>query len=125
MDKVIIDGVDVSECKHFYSDEMCDSEQTLSCVCVKNKECEYKQLKRLEQENERLKEEITKLSDPRYQISKVNEGYYNRMNTYKQALQEIRDITGSIIGNANATYTDFYNKLSDILDKINEVIGAE
>lgn len=42
-------------------------------------------------ENEKLKEEIKKLSDPRYQIMKVNEGYYNRMKKYKQALEEIKE----------------------------------
>lgn len=53
--KVIVDDVDVSECKHLYSDEMCDSEQTLSCKCGKNKGCEYKQLQRAKAEIEELK----------------------------------------------------------------------
>lgn len=80
----------------------------------------------LEQENERLKEEITKLSDPRYQISKVNEGYYNRMNTYKQALQEIREIVSEpCIVDENCQTCNSGCMQKDILTKINEVIGAE
>ena len=78
-----------------------------------------KELKELKAENERLKEKVEKLD-------KMTGIFSARLcQKYQQTLQEIRDMAGSIIGNANATYTDFYNKLSDILDKINEVIGAE
>lgn len=138
MDKVIIDGVDVSECDFLV---MRDDQQKCECChatgfgvicdCEMWKTCYYKQL-------QRLKEEITKLSDPRYQISKVNEGYYNRMNTYKQALQEIRDkiLSPEIIDEEtkklhtseeldNIVRWHREDKLSKIQDKINEVIGAE
>lgn len=77
---------------------------------------------KLQAENERLKEEITKLSDPRYQISKVNEGYYNRMKTYKQALQEIKDIADRTDGNHPASVI---NMVSVIRYTINSVIGVE
>lgn len=125
----------------------CKEHNTKLNFCKNNPDCYYKQLKRLErqyedvlklakenadsneyclqeleQENEKLKEEITKLSDPRYQISKVNEGYYNRMNTYKQALQEIREICKNSHTSASE---DYYRTADKIQAKINEVIGAE
>lgn len=72
--KVIVDDVDVSECKHLYSDEMCDSEQTLSCECGKNKGCEYKQLQRLEAENEKLKQVTNEsIIEQEKLVAKVNE----------------------------------------------------
>lgn len=120
--KMYIDGVDVSECKHFYSDEMCDNEQTLSCVCVKNKECEYKQLKRLQTENAELKQENEWLekevemwiyqADKRAKLSNIR---FNTAETYKQALQDIREYCEE--QNLKADYT-----ACEIIDKINEVI---
>ena len=52
--KVIIDGIDVSKCKH-YANEMCDSEEELSLDCIKNKTCVYKQIQKLKAEIEDLK----------------------------------------------------------------------
>ena len=75
MDKVIIDGVDVSECKHYKTEintEMPFGEyevQKDKCYysdieiiqnCKGNKGCMYKQLKRLQAENEKLKKELEK-----------------------------------------------------------------
>lgn len=88
-------------------------------------------IKKLKAENERLKEENKQLKKLKFKsdgielLQDANLNLHNANVKYRQALQEIREIAGSIIGNANAIYTDFYNKLSDILDKINEVIGAE
>lgn len=70
-EKIIIDGVDVAGCEFYFEDNgviapdgtperanICTSsekscENNDSCYC--NKDCYYKQLKRLEQENEELK----------------------------------------------------------------------
>lgn len=111
--KMYIDGVDVSECKHFYSDEMCDNEQTLSCVCVKNKECEYKQLKRLQTENETFK---------------TYSAIYER-DKYSQCLKEIKEIILEMCGEqCGACFIEMCNqkcRYAKIQNKINEVIGAE
>ena len=85
-------------------------------------------LQELEQENEKLKEEITKLSDPRYQIAKVNEGYYNRMIKYSQCLKEIKEIAEEWLHTPWFCFNcrnNMDDKLKEILDKINEVIGVE
>ena len=63
--KTYIDGVDVSECE-FYFDEKCRCmdasimQDFHSCPqCNSNPNCNYKQLKRKEQECKKLKETIT------------------------------------------------------------------
>lgn len=66
MGKVIIDGVDVSECDRlrtyrdwtYSSDKWCGISNDGGCECEQNPNCYYKQLQRLKKENERLKEEL-------------------------------------------------------------------
>ena len=55
-----INGIDVSECC-FYNNGKCDNPNGMACKCINNAVCYFKQLKLLEQENERLKEENGKL----------------------------------------------------------------
>lgn len=65
--EIYIDGVDVAECGYFYDEDkecsICgmgtDGEDTFCKNCEDNSNCYYKQLKRLEQENARLKNERT------------------------------------------------------------------
>lgn len=112
MDKVIIDGVDVSGCE-FFSD-MSNGKPDTICMCYKDmygfntncehnkdaKNCYYKQLKRLEQENERLKDE-------NYGLNQELLGYQKGVQAseiieLKQALQEIKEIAEySIMHNDN------------------------
>ena len=81
MDKVIIDGVDVSECEHYRAeietkmpygeyeiqkDKCYYSGIEIIQACKGIKGCIYKQLKRLEQENKELKQENERLSDSAY-----------------------------------------------------------
>lgn len=81
-EKIIIDGVDVAGCEFYFEDNgviapdrtperanICTSsekscENNDSCYC--NKDCYYKQLKRLEQENEELKEELASFMNGDY-----------------------------------------------------------
>lgn len=67
MEEKIIDGVDVAECEHHLSTGYCQLQMIFQGMVLKlpfgkhlecnlcNKECYYKQLKRLDQENEELK----------------------------------------------------------------------
>lgn len=55
MEEIIIDGVDVTGCEHRFDDNLCALLDQYFC---EDTDCYYKQLKRLEQENERLKEEV-------------------------------------------------------------------
>lgn len=55
----IINGVEVERCTHFYKDDYtCDYAENHNVFCIDYKDCHYKQRKRLEQENEKLKKEV-------------------------------------------------------------------
>ena len=137
MDKVIIDGVDVSGCMFATNTIPVDCDNN-TCFCYEDKDCYYKQLKRLQAENERLYEEkncLHKIIDRLLE----NAGYskdiasaedfedvyenmqYNRqkLSEYKQTLQEIRDIADE-----NKDTAQYRGICLSILDKINEVIGG-
>jgi len=156
--KIYVDGVDVSECKynekescHIYA-YSCDADD----FCTGNKNCYYKQLKRLQakydnlqvshsilktaylelqEENERLEAELKKYEDmAKKGLEEFKDvggcwgcGIQESLNqawadckTYRQALQEIRDIA-DIIYNTNCNYVAESHK---IIAKINEVIGG-
>lgn len=113
-EKIIIDEVDVSECKYYHY-KGC-SATGLRC---ENCTCYYKQLKRLEQENEELKEqfEIETLKN-----NDTNECVYrsNLLNKYKHALEEIKKLT--VIGiNASQCNCGLRALADDILQIISEV----
>lgn len=59
MEKIIIDNVDVSLCEYLDEDiaNGCCTNPILKCPICKGQECEYKQIKILEQEKEQLKKE--------------------------------------------------------------------
>lgn len=66
--QIIIDGVDVSECE-WIREIILDSEYICTCnlnkkisgYCKDNPNCLYKQLKRKEQENKKLRQTISKI----------------------------------------------------------------
>lgn len=92
-EKIIIDGVNVAGCEYYASDidETCrelngkyDVEVCDFCKCESVDNCYYKQLQRLKQENEELKE-IIKTNNPWHKCKNCNKDY-------KQALEEINKI---------------------------------
>lgn len=99
MKEIIIDGVDVSECygktpyKNDYGQVQCkcfrflsdDNETYLLGICEQHPYCHYKQLKRKEKECEELKNCDKTL------IYKQARNNFEKLNKYKQALQEIKD----------------------------------
>lgn len=147
-----INGIDVSECEFYFEDNgviapdgtperanICTSpekscENNDSCYC--NKDCYFKQLKRLQEENEKLKEnqccpetcehiatEIIRYSN----VCEVN-------SKYKQALEEIRVFSKNFCGDKCPFYENEYsevcneaclldNIVNPILKKINEVLN--
>lgn len=128
MDK-IIDGVDVSGCERL-ENTYCK----LGIIC-KGRDCTYKQLKRKEQECERLKKELKNNSDVLIHEMGLKDEYQSdyvfeklERQEYRQALQEIRDITREWLNNDWSCFhcrSNMDDKLRDILDKINEVIGEK
>ena len=116
-EEIIIDGVNVAGCLyHRMNNKMamcttCNSGKG-SPFCEYEKDCYYKQLQRLKQENEKLKKENAELLT----VSCLLED-----NKYRKALEEIREIAEDIV--ENDVYENSDAKAEKILDKINEVIG--
>ena len=91
-----MEDIDVSECYYLINYDppkgqgnWCGAIHKGACKiyskdCKYNENCYYKQLKRLEQENKQLKEEVEELKDV------CN---YCVMHTYKSALIDIKNIT--------------------------------
>ena len=75
--QVIIDGVDVSECKNLMQGIVpfgC-MEDRKTCSCMNNPNCLYKQLQRKEQKCEKLKQILTEIKehfDEECKLCKVN-----------------------------------------------------
>lgn len=95
-EEIIIDGVNVAGCDNLYEkDDMICVDNGIEESCQGNN-CYYKQLKRTEQENEELKEMLSK--EPKamqaFQIAysglkKENEVLWGMVKDYKTALEEI------------------------------------
>ena len=130
MSEEIIDYVDVSGCRfldEWYHCKICNELCDSKCLIVEDIECKtyddcyYKQLKRLQAENEELKAQIEQLEDfikSDGEIDHINHEYTYKL---KKALEEIREIAKIAFivcddecGNAN--------KFAEIQDKINEVL---
>jgi len=175
-EEIIIDGVNVAECEFYYEGECCQTNYkneifTKRCKCS-DKLCYYKQLKRLEQERDKLIEfciqldkakseqhlqwqqrcteirnedlkQIDELKQENKQIKKdvqlfkcldtfgesechcacrclgneFCEDADKKINTYRSALEEIRNL---VKGHKIADEV----RLKSILDKIEEVLGC-
>ena len=90
--QIIIDGVDVSGCEWIREVGLdseyictCNSPNKTSGYCKDNHNCYYKQLKRAEQECERLKREIDIRSCANIELSL-------EFKKYKKAIDEIEEI---------------------------------
>ena len=118
----IIDGIDVSSCTYAIDNSKCINAH-LNYKCENNPYCYYKEFKRLQIEYNTISYMLSCEEKDNDRLQQVYQDEHCELLKYKQALMEIREIAGSIIGDANATYTEFFEKLSNILDKINEVIA--
>lgn len=124
-EEIIIDGVDVAGCISFdknngYNiccyDDTREEKIPFANFCVENKDCYYKQLKRLEQENKELKE--------KYRLSCLKCEYKNTkadVDKYRSALEEIKTEANKF-DYWNNNLTDASNVINSILDKINEAL---
>lgn len=149
MSDKIINDIDVSECEHHYTNpvngiiyhgcaiyeqinELGYSQDTL---CEQNPNCYYKQLKRLQKENEELKARFNELYNNAEQlVNKYNKYGGNKenelveiinkttdkRNKYKQTLEEIRE---NLIKLKTNDEDDFCYEFSKLQSKINEVLN--
>ena len=139
--EIIIDGVNVAECKHFWNKqeatklELCrvnfannyfSNGIPVAEKCKKHPDCYFKQLQRLKKENTEL-------------LNIANNGgalliaEKDKTNKYKQALEEIREIINEqkptldkAISQSEFTLERLCNyeeKYIKIVDKINEVLN--
>ena len=135
--QIIIDGVDVSECKHFEDEECLNPSETVA-NCEASPNCNYKQLKRKEQECEELKkvndeknELLAKLGCPTIATARMKAlTLQQQFDQLKQALQEIKEIAESVaswgskckICELNKNCADCLDdNMQTILQKISEV----
>ena len=129
--QIIIDGVDVSGCCQYMPRYMEDYDiDTLDycryhfkpCKDVDVKYCYYKQLKRKEQENEELKEEIKHYKQIAQYHGNLSVKYTNKSAKLKQTLTEIKNIAEKENNDTKVLYnrrTD--QRMKQILQKISEV----
>ena len=82
----IYDGIDVSECEYF--DGFCEKYDT---SCDEGGNCIYKQLKRLQEENEKLKSINQNYKDRYCELYENADQLTNKTYKYKNALEEIRE----------------------------------
>ena len=101
--QIIIDGVDVSGCKHYkHNDEnsgwsSCTSKDeehihAVNPLCCEKEDCLYKQLARKTQENEELKKQLEASAEWRIKAESLNEKLESRNTRYRKALEEIKGI---------------------------------
>jgi predicted RNase H-like nuclease (RuvC/YqgF family) len=138
-EEIIIDGVNVAEChckapyKNDYGDVQCkcyrfediENNTFLFGICKQHPNCYYKQLKRLEQKNKKLKEEIQfhdkENSNLLAKRNAAQIGYDEIREVrerYRSALEEIREIVTSAFAKQRPYKEDF----AEIETKINEVL---
>ena len=123
MSEVYIDGVNVAECENYTTIEDCDGIhdlcELLDDYCSIKKNCYYKQLKRLEAENEKLKKEVENLNFYINEYKIVWE--IEKKEKYKQAFEDIKKLAELevIIFDGKAL---FPTNIQRIIDIINEVL---
>ncbi|MBO7735004.1 MAG: hypothetical protein J6S67_20750 [Methanobrevibacter sp.] len=88
MTKEIVDGVDVSGCE--YAEKSIPIDCSIdNCFCYENKNCYYKQLKRLEQELYEWKKDCEKCK--LFDIEKTNRDLLERIDKLEQELKWAND----------------------------------
>ena len=124
MEEIIIDGVDVSECKFFTQEQPHLNINCLDCLSkgdCNNSDCYYKQLKRLEQENEKLKKENQKFwkeirlrQEDEAKAMKLANEYILKEKKIKEEnkdlKQTIKDLTQSL-DDCNVDRTKLYKEI--------------
>lgn len=102
-EEIYINGVNVAGCEFFdyecsaYRQEYWESEDNTKDMCSSHHNCYYKQLKRLEQENKKLKERFNSLKEiPIYEQCKALQQENKELKIYiesnKQQIEEVETL---------------------------------
>lgn len=113
---ILIDSVNVAGCKYtngLYNGVYGCINLNLNPACSKNPNCHFKQLKRLEAENERLKMENEHLDEKEEEARH----YLNEVYKYKQALEDIKT---ELLQNNCANSKEIRSVLAIIDEVLNE-----
>ena len=119
-EEIIIDGVNVAGCDAYKDKHCMDKTSIMFCnlnICSNFPNCYYKQLKRLEQENERLKKELDLQQ-------KINLKQQDITRDYWEALEEIGKIAGGAIDIITEN-DELLNYIGCIYNKIDEVLKKD
>ena len=133
--QIIIDGVDVSWCKHYKHNDKnsgwssCTSKDeehihAVNPLCCENKDCLYKQLKRIEQECEELKKQLER-KEENYQklLNKSNKYIHNLVD---ENVQDISNLARQLeqLKAENETYKKMLED-EDVRLALNEIRTGE
>lgn len=103
-EEIIIDGVNVAECFYFIDHtppkgqgDWCGAIHKGACKvyskdCEYNKDCYYKQLKRLEQENKELKEENALLKEQLLKKSETEQAFQSLLDENKELRRKFKQV---------------------------------
>jgi hypothetical protein len=138
--EIIIDGVNIAGCGYYdakndkgnWCDLTCTQEHSPFFRCESMPYCNYKQLKRLEQENKELKVANQSLSilgtdlvsahetvrKEFFRADKNKDMWREKAEEYRSSLEEIREIVTSAFAKQRPYKEDF----AEIETKINEVL---
>ena len=127
-EKIIVDGVNVTQCFHRATNAIGKDygtycrEFTGSCVGQK---CYYKQLKRLEQENEKLKAEVDTWKYQAQKSDEMSDIDFAKQKKYKQTLEEVRSLFDAITNGELKTFNeiDAGKIILQVRKKIDEVLN--
>ena len=132
IEEIIIDEVNVVGCKHYdFENNYCDqsylgeggllknTKNPKRCECSPN--CYYKQLQRLKQENEKLKNKNIYRETCEYFKRICNEN--TLLIKYRSVLEEINLIIDEL--KQQYDYMEDYSEIKEIEKKINEVLNED
>lgn len=132
MNKTIINDIDVSECCCFENDRCLWTKRYYENnyvvpPCEAVKDCYFKQLKRLQEENKKLKEVANEAIIEHENLLINRNEFAERAEKYRQALEEIREMLETCLKFTTCEKCKFYKKCNKdieecIITMINEVL---
>ena len=118
-EEIIIDGVNVAGCSELYQvGEMLCVDDGIEEPCH-NRDCYYKQLQRLKQENEKLREAMHKDFCSHYVLGECSKKHHNNCVGRNQCIKDLED-SMSLFINSHKTEQDRRRNFEQALEEIRE-----
>ena len=136
--EIIIDGCNVAECGYF--EDMHECPDNLNggyyiqhcycglqgdnyCICEQNPNCYFKQLQKLKQENEYLKQEVETWKYQTIKSDELADADFIKAKKYKQALENIKQFL--IYADHSNTGNKYFENVEKALNIANEVLDEQ